>query len=372
MKKYSFPIVITLLFALSSCSTLKQYAPKADVGEKAKMAPAWIKNLDPKYDSGNLPIGLQSPLINEGIVYAGHNGGYMQAYELENGRVIWSEYDGSAYHAGAVAYKDQVIYGTVQGRIISRHGILGTIKYSVDLGASVETRGTIYNGRIFFQLRNHQIFCLDVETGKIIWGYKRSVPYLTTLQRASTPVVYKDKLLVGFADGVFAALSIEEGVLLYETKLSSASKFVDVDNAAFIYNDRVYISPSGGLLSLIDPNTGKILRTSDFATSRAPILRDDQLLFGTPNGELILTDKNLNQIKTIKISKGVVTSIVPFKNYFAVATTAGELKLIDQKTLEVVSTYKLGHAYSAVFGDMMSTPDSLAVLTSRNRLFLFR
>lgn len=372
MKKYTLPLVLLFVVLISSCSTMKQFAPTADLAPKAKLTPAWIKNLDPIYDSGNLPIGLQSPLINEGIVYAGHNTGYMQAYELENGRVIWSEYDGSAYHAGAIAYKDQVIYGTVQGRVISRHGILGTIKYSVDLGASVETKGVVYNGRIFFQLRNHQVFCMDVETGKIIWGYKRSVPYLTTLQRASTPVVYKDKVLVGFADGTFAALSIDEGVLLYETKLTTATKFVDVDNAAFVYADKVYISPAGGQLSLIDPNSGKVLRTSDFQTSRAPVARDDQLIFGTPNGEIILTDKNLNKLKTIKISKGTITSIVPYKSYFAVSSTVGEIMLLDQKTLEVMETFKLGHAYSAVFGDMVSTPEALAVLSSRNRLFLFK
>jgi outer membrane protein assembly factor BamB len=375
MKKYSFASTfLALVFSLmiTACGSLEHYKPTADVSARPKMTAVWIKNLDPTYDSGNLPIGLQSPLINEGIVYAGHNSGYMQAFELENGRMIWSERDGSTYHAGAVAYKDQVIYGTTQGRVISRHGILGAIKYSVDLGASVETRGVINNGRIFFQLRNHQVFCLDVETGKILWGYKRSVPYLTTLQRASTPVVYKDKLLVGFADGTFAALSIEEGVLLYEAKLSTASKFVDVDNPAFIYNDKVYISPAGGVLSLLDPNTGKVLRTSEFATSRAPVARDDQLIFGTPNGELVLTDKNLNTLKTVKISEGVVTNITPFKTYFAVSTTAGEVKLVDQKNLEVVETMKLGHAYSAVFGEMISAENSLALITSRNRLYLIK
>ena len=370
MKKYSFLIV--LLFAISSCSSMKSYMPTKDVEAKPLMTPAWIKNLDPLYDSGNLPIGLQSPLIHEGIVYAGHNSGYMQAYELDNGRVVWSEFDGSTYHAGAVAHKDQVIYGTVQGRVISRHGILGTIKYSVDLGASVETKGVVYNGRIFFQLRNHQVFCLDVETGKIIWGYKRSVPYLTTLQRAAMPVIYKDKLLVGFADGTFTALSLEEGVLLYESKLSTASKFVDVDNPAFVFEDRVYISPSGGVLSLLDPNTGKVLRTSEFATSRAPVQRDSQLLFGTPNGELVLTDKNLNVLSTVKISEGVITNITPFKTYFAVSTTVGEIKLVDQKTLQVLETFKLGHAYSAVFGEMISTDNNLALISSRNRLYLFK
>lgn len=368
--------LLMFILLLSSCSSidssLKNYYPKADVEKKPELNPRWIKNLDPSYDSGNLPIGLQSPLIHEGIVYAGHNSGYMQAFELDNGRMIWSEYDASAYHAGAVAHKEQIIYGTVQGRVISRHGILGTIKYSVDLGASVETRGVIYNGRIFFQLRNHQVFCLDVETGKILWAYKRSVSYLTTLQRASSPVVYKDKVLVGFADGTLAALSLEEGALVYEVKLTSASKFVDVDNGAFILNDRVYISPANGTLSLLEANTGKILRVADFQTSRAPLIRDDQLIFGTPNGEIILTDKNLNILKTQKLSKGVISSIVAYKSFYALGTTSGEVLLIDQKTLELVETYKLGHAYSAVFGEMQSSGDSLAILSSRNRLFLFK
>ena len=335
--------LISSLFMVS-CTTLKQFTPEGERVKAKHLTPAWIKNLDPDYDSGNLPIGLQSPLIHEGIVYAGHNNGHMQAFELDNGRLIWSENDRSAFHAGAVAYKDQVIYGTVQGRVNSRHGILGTLKYSVDLGAAVETRGVIAGGRIFFQLRNHQIFCLDVETGKIIWAYKRSVPYLTTLQRASTPVVYKDKLLVGFADGSITALSIEEGVVLFETKLSQASKFVDVDNAPFVLNDKVYISAVGNPLSLLEANTGKILKAADFLASRAPLVREEQLLFGTSNGEIIVTDKNLNVLQSVKVSGGVITSLVAYKNFYAVSTTTGEILLLDNRTLAITEKFSLGHA----------------------------
>lgn len=369
-----FGFLIVVLFS-SSCSQLKTYLPKRDSLLISKFNPVWIKNLDPSYDSGNLPIALQSPLIYEGLVYVGHNSGSMQAFELENGKPVWSEFDGSTYHAAPIAYKDQVIYGTVQGRVISRQYTTGKIKYSVDLGASVETKGLIYKGRIFFQLRNHQVFCLDVETGKILWGYKRSISYLTTLQRASAPLVYKDRVLVGLADGTLVALSVEEGVLLFETKLSTASKFVDVDNAAFILNDKIYLGATGSPLSLIDPNTGKILRKADFIASRAPYVnatdKGEQLLFGTPNGELILTDKNLNIINKVKISEGVITSIVSFKQGLAVSTTAGEIIFVDNKSLFVLEKFHLGHAYSAVFGDMESRENYLSVLSSRNRLYTF-
>lgn len=380
MTKNKFIVMFLASLFLVSCSTAsfkeKVSALKLQpvIENKHVLNPAWIKNLDPDYKSGNLPIGLGSPLIHEGIVYAGHNKGFMQAFELENGRMIWQGDDGSAYHAGAVAYKDQIIYGTVGGRVISRHALMGTIKYSVDLGASVETRGVIHGGKIFFQLRNHQVFSLDIETGKILWAYKRSVPYLTTLQRVSRPVVYNDKLLVGFADGSFVALSEEEGVLLYDTKLSNGTKFVDVDNEAFIHDNKIFISPAGGVISILDPQTGKILRTSDFSTSRAPFLQGDDFLFGTSEGELLVTDKNLVEKRRVKVSKGVITNIVKYKNKYLITATDGEVLLVDPLSLNVLETFNLGHAYSAVFGEVSasSTGDEVAFISSRNRLYIFR
>lgn len=373
MKKFLGLLVSSLL--LYSCSGLQTYLPEGEAPQKKVFTPVWIKDMDPAYDSGNLPIALQSPLIHEGIVYVGHNAGSMQAYELENGRMVWSEFDGSTYHAAPVAYKDQIIYGTVQGRILSRHYTTGKIKYSVDLGASIETKGVIYQGRILFQLRNHQVFCLDVETGKILWGYKRSVSFLTTLQRASTPVIYKDRVLVGLADGNLVALSLDEGVLLYESKLTTASKFVDVDNAALVLNDKLYIGAVSAPVSILDPNNGKLLKRGEFNVSRAPYLdpsfKGEQLLFGTPSGELILADKNLNIISKSKISSGLITSIVPYKQGLVVSTTTGDVLFVDLKTLKVTESLHLGHAYSAVFGELESKDNYLSVFSSRNRLFTF-
>ncbi len=369
--------VLILALSLTSCSHVSTFlpSPKAETPKSVAFKPIWIKDMDPAYETGNLPIALQSPLIHEGIVYVGHNSGSMQAYELENGKPVWSEFDGSTYHAAPVAYNDQIIYGTVEGRVISRQYTTGKIKYSVDLGASIETKGVIHKGRIFFHLRNHQVFCLDVETGKILWGYKRSVSSLTTLQRASTPLVYKDRVLVGLADGTLVALSVDEGLLLFETKLSTASKFQDVDNAAFVLNDKLYVGAVNSPLSMIDPNTGKILKRADFVASRAPYMNkkdnEEQLIFGTPSGELIQTDKNLNILNKVKIAEGMITSIVPFKKGLAVSTTSGEILFVDPVSLKVFETFYLGHAYSAVFGHLESAENHLSVLSSRNRLFTF-
>lgn len=369
-------IFCVLILTVSSCSSfkskLKEFKPTGVAEHRQALKAGWIKNLDPDYNSGNLPIGLQSPLIHDGIVYAGNNNGFMQAYEVGNGRLVWSGDDGSAFHAGAVSYNDQVIYGTVEGRVISRHAVLGTIKYSIDLGSSVETRGVVSNGKIFFQLRNHQVFSLDVETGKILWGYKRAVPYLTTLQRASRPIIYQDKLLVGFADGTLAAISVEEGVLLYDVKLSNAAKFMDVDNVPFILNDKLYIAPAAGNVSQLDPKTGRVLRTSLFSATREPIVQGENLLFGNADGEIIVSDKNLTELNRYQAVEGSITNIVEYKNHYAISTATKHIYLVTKDNFKMVERFDLGHAYSAVFGEMVSTGDELAVISSRNRLYLFK
>jgi len=363
---------IICIMLLASCSHLKELAPEKISSNKNFFKAAWSKNLDPMADTGNLPIALQSPTIDDGIVYVGDNRGKMSAFELENGKEVWSANDGSTYHSAPVVYKNKVIYGTVQGRVIARDAKTGdTVFYNVDLGSPVETAGTIFNGKIFFQLRNHQVFCLDVETGKIIWGFKKSVPFLTTLQRSSTPVVYNNKVYVGFADGTLAAISIDEGILVFETKLSQASKFLDVDSTPIIFDNKIFIGPQSSNVVSLEPNTGKIIRRAEFASLRAPLILKDSLVYGTVTGEIVVCDKNLNIQSRRKVSNTSITSITLFKNNIIAGNLSGELFALATNDLKTIGKFEFGHAYSSIFSDMVSKEEHLTVLSSRNRLFTF-
>jgi len=368
-------LICALMLILTSCAQLgvwEQFLPKNDPKKAEFFHPVWTKNLDPISNSGNLPISLSAAAIDDGIVYMGSNQGYFAAYELANGREVWKAMDGSTYHSSPVIYKDKVIYGTVEGRVIARNTKNGDeVYYNVDLGASVETAGTIYNGKIIFHLRNHQIFCLDIETGKILWGFKKAISYLTTLQRASRPIVYNNKVFVGFADGTLGVLGIDEGLLLYEVKISTASKFLDVDANPFIFEDKLYIGSQSSPVMMLDPNSGKIIRTADFTSLRAPIVVNKQLVFGTTNGELVMTDANLVVQKKIELSKTQMTSLSIFKNSIVAGNLKGKVFAVSTDLNSRIAEFDFGHAYSAIFSDFDSREDHLVVTSSRNRVFVF-
>lgn len=362
---------VSILFILlgSSCSIslpIKGVKKKKDV-----FTPIWIKNNDPSYLTGNLPIALNSPLIHEGVVYSGHNKGEMYAYNLKNGRTLWSKKDKGAYHSQPVVWQDMLIYGTVAGRVYARHRLTGKLIYAVDLGASIESAGVLYKGRVFFHTRNHQVFSLDAKTGKIFWAYKRSVGYLTTLQRASEPAIFKNRLYVGFADGAIVCFSIEEGVPLWDTKIGQGTKFVDVDATPFMYQNKILVGAESSRLSVLDPKTGLVLRQLEYSVNRKPLEVVDGLIIGTTEGEIVLLDKQLEEVRKTKVSSGGISSIKGWSGGLAVSTVLGELIHLDYKSFNTLERKHLGHSTSAVFGSISQEQGHMALISSRNRLYVF-
>lgn len=364
--------IMALLF-LASCSMMpEKFRP---LGVKSKIdnfKVSWAKNMDPEYNSGNLPIALNSPLIHDGLLYAGSGDGVMSGFSLENGRTIWSKKDNGAYHSAPVAYKDQIIYGNKQGRLYSRHGLTGKLKFNIDLGSSIETKGVVYKGRLFVQARNHKIFCLDVESGKVLWAYKRSVPFLTTLQRASRPLVKDNKVYVGFADGYLTAFSLEEGVLLWESRLGDGNKFVDIDSTPVFYKGNLYVGSLVGDLVMVNSSTGAIVRRLNYKVARAPIVFKNNLLVGTNAGELVLLDPYHKELMKKKISKFPISSMNIWKNKIVASTIGKHILLVKPVDFSIEESFSLGTSYSAIFGQTEVKEDVLAALSSRYRLYVFR
>ncbi|MGB0453065.1 MAG: PQQ-binding-like beta-propeller repeat protein [Bacteriovoracaceae bacterium] len=366
--------LVSLFVFLMSCSMVEQTLDTPDrkhtFQKKDEFRIAWSRNLDPVYDTGNFPIALNSPNVHKGILFVGTGDGFLEAFELENGRPIWKIKENGHFHQKPIFHKDTIIYGTVEGRVVARHYLSGKLKYKVDLDTAIESPGVIAGGRLFFQLRNHKVFSLDAETGKILWAYRRSVPYLTTIQRVSTPLVVGKKLYVGFADANIVCFNVEDGSLVWERKLSRGLKFVDVDASPVLFRNRLITGSMDGKVSILNPKNGVVLRTLDFAISRAPVIHEGKLYFGTTDGRLIRFEADLTTSKELSVSKRALGDIAFTKELLYLATLDGRLLEVDPSSLSVKRTHEFGHDQSAIFGDLVSFDDKLALLSSRYRLYI--
>ncbi len=373
MCKKLFSLIISV-FLLPSCSQLKKIGIQGVKKQQSAFRVAWSKNLDTQSNTGNLPIALNAPLIHKNLLYIGDNAGYMRAYNLENGREVWSQKEKTFYHTRPIISGRILLYGDADGRVYARDRLTGRLKYSIDLGASVESQALVYKGRAFFHTRNHQLFALDLETGKILWSYKRSVSQIITLQGASRPLVYEGKLFVGLADGTLCAFSLEEGMLLWERKISEGEKFLDVDMNPVIFNGRLYVGTISGNLHVFNGSTGQLLKVIPEKVHHSPKVIDGRLIYSTDKGELVALNQSEEEVARIQIAPNVpLGTIALWKDALLVSSIKGDIYLLDKTTYSLLEKISLGgHAYSAFFWPIQVEKDTMAVFSSRNRLYVYR
>jgi len=367
-------LLLALALSFTSCALVKKVSGldiKPGKIQKESFSAAWIKNLDPNYQTGNLPISLGSPLIHEGVVYVGNNKGFLDAYSLKNGRLLWREKTMGAMHSAPVVYKNTLIYGDIHGRMYGKDLETGKFKFVFDLGSAVDSTPVIAKDRIFVHTRNHKLFAIDASTGKILWTYRRSVPYFSTLQRTSRPLVISNRVFVGFADGHLVSFSLEEGQVIWEKKMSTADKFVDVDMSPTFFRSKLVVSSINGQAEVIEPQSGILFKRLPFTTNRDATLFEDYALFGTIDGKLVALDDAFNVKKEIKLTKGPISSIKRWRKGVVITTIGKEVLYLD-KNFKVISKFDLGSTYSAVFGHTSVEDDALAIFSSRNRLYLFK
>jgi outer membrane protein assembly factor BamB len=369
-------IVLGLCFILSSCATINSNIAKVGLEKPQKdtdhFRVSWIKNLDPVYNTGNLPIGTSSPFVFEDMLFMGDLNGIMTAYDVDNGKVLWSFDDGSPLQGQVNKVGENIFYGSKTGRLFSRKYVDGALNYAIDLGSPIESQPSYINGRLVVHLRNHTVVTLDAATGKVFWRYKRSIPFVTTLQRVSQIMPFKNSMIIGFADGYLVSLSLEEGVIKWEQKLSTGLKFVDVDVKPVYFNNLIVAGSASGPMRMINPENGVIERTIEIFQSHTPLLVGNDLVVGSVFGILYRVDKSGKIKHQRKISDDGISSVVSWKNGLAVTTMGETIHQLNNDSFKELATFNLGSDQSAVFGTSVLGDDILSVYSSRNRLYVFK
>ena len=363
--------ILFLALVITSCASVQ--VPLDKINKKTEYFQlSWVKDLDPIYNTGNLPIGTASPYVFQDILYMGDLQGNMKAYDIETGKTIWIHDEGAPIQSQVNKIGDFIYYGTKTGRLFSRHYLTGKLNYATDLGSPIETQPSYAKGRLILHLRNHTVITLDAKTGKIFWRYKRSVPYITTLQRVSRVLFHNNHIIIGFADGHLVSLSLEEGVINWEQKLSTGIKFVDVDVEPILFQNMIVAGSAAGPMRMVNPANGVIEKTIELFQSHTPLVVGEEMIVGSVHGVVYRLDKYGKVIVKKKISDDGISSINLWKNGFAVTTMGNKITQLDKVDLGEIASFDLGHEQSAVFGTSVLGSDKLSVYSSRNRLYVFR
>jgi outer membrane protein assembly factor BamB len=188
------------------------------------------------------------PTIHEGIVYAPGGDGVLYALRIRNGEKVWE------YKAGEELVTAPVIEGNA----------------------------------LLVASQSDTLFVVDTRTGKWIWQYRRDQPAGMTVRGMASPVVHDGLVYQGFSDGSLVAMTVEEGSVKWERRITTTGgpNFLDVDSpAVFDESGHVYVASYKDGVTALDAKTGDLAWISNQSGITSLIAKGD-VLFTAGDGEV--------------------------------------------------------------------------------------
>lgn len=210
--------------------------------------------------------GLQ---LSNGLVVVGDVGGRLYGLDLEQGRIVWRYELPSVLLSSPVAVGDDFIIQTADNHIFrfsadgkkiwSYTGTLG------GLGMHLSPAPLLYNNHIYAVFSNGDVVALKAENGGFLWQRQllldTSAAVLGELKvPAATPIMIpasqsgrnEDMLVVPIFQGELSFLSLQDGTVLAERKLSLKS-------SPLLLGDQLFVADAEGAVSALDAAGGDTL-----------------------------------------------------------------------------------------------------------------
>ena len=304
----------------------------------------------PLYELGPIawfPQDFGQGIVAEQVLYVGSGDGQVRAVR-ESGEVLWVAATEEAVLARPVLEGDQLLVGSMDGRLRSLDRRTGDLEWSYDSGGAIRSEVTVSGGRVFFSNERNEIHALDVVTGKYLWHKRRSHRTEFTITGTSAPEVADGKVLVGFSDGAFLALAPEDGTTAYNVTLGDArDRFTDVDTRPVVRDGIVYVASFRGGMHARRLSDGDAIWSQRVEGATTPVLTEDALYFGTSSREVVCLDRATGAIRwRTRFATGMPGAPVLAGRWILVSTDE-KLAVLDAATGRIQETWPIQDGIAA-------------------------
>jgi outer membrane protein assembly factor BamB len=126
----------------------------------------WMQDLSPYFVSS-------SPLIHDGIVYAGLTSNHTRAFTAATGHYEWGYKTGGPVYASPAADGDVLFFGSSDTQLYALNvsGPTPVSLWNFTANGPIRSTPTVTGDRIIFGSDNHTVFALNKTTGQPIWSW---------------------------------------------------------------------------------------------------------------------------------------------------------------------------------------------------------
>ncbi|MEH6909875.1 MAG: outer membrane protein assembly factor BamB [Oceanicoccus sp.] len=260
-------VVALLVVACSSTDGEEEQgpAPLVDFDVERKFVKVWSTSVGD--GQGDLYNRL-TPVIDGDTIYVAAADGQVEAISKATGKTLWDNNVEKLVVGGIGVGENILLLGTVKGEVIALNKADGELLWLEEVGGEILVAPQTDDDRVYVQTFDGQLVGLNIETGERVWSYRHTLPILT-LRGTSTPLIYRDSIIAGFANGQVVNFDAETGAVRWSARVAVAKgdseiqRIIDVDSDIFEENGVIYAASYQGKVVAIDPTSGNKLWSND-------------------------------------------------------------------------------------------------------------
>lgn len=245
-----------------------------------------------------------SPIVVAGRVYVLDASAHVSAISSSSGKRIWrvnltpeGENSEEGYGGGVTADFGRIVAATGFGEVYGLDPPNGRKLWSRNLGLPIRAAPTAANGRVYVVTVNNEVHALDIETGELVWDFRRYSESAGVLANTS-PAVEGNTVVVPYKSGELLAFDTETGkpkwgdALTRTGRYSSVGAINDIAGRPAIYGGLVYAVSHSGRLVAIDLKSGRRVWSKNVASTQTPWVAGDTVFVVTTGAEVVALNRN--------------------------------------------------------------------------------
>ena len=315
------------------------------------------------------------PVIAEGTLYVADAEGRIQALDAATGKRIWQIESDLPAAAGPGVGDELLVIGTYEAQVVAFDRKTGTELWRAEVSGEVLAAPAVGYGMVGVHPVDGQLDGLAALDGSPRWLSDRVVPVLT-LRGSSSPVINGGVVYCGFAGGKLVALSLDTGVVEWETIISIPSgrsdleRMTDIDGDPAVYSGTVYVGSYQGDVAAVGEGSGSIFWNHKGSSYTDLTVNWQHLLVSDEFGHVWALDPDTGAAKwrQQQLANRKLTSAVTFGDFAVVGDLDGYLHWLSVDDGSFVARTRVGGkaiaATPLVEGDTLYVLDTGGDLTA--------
>ena len=195
-----------------------------------------------------------SPLVSNGLVYAGDWNGRVYAFDVRTGRIRWTFATQGKVKGGVAVSGNRLYVGSYDGHVYALNARTGRLIWRASAQARLGPTGTFYAtpavayGRVYIGSTDHKVYSYGATTGELRWSHT------TGSYVYSSPAVWRLRVYIGSHDGHLYSFDAATGDVRWSFDAHGV-----ISGSPTVIDGVVYFSTARNRTYALNAVTGKLL-----------------------------------------------------------------------------------------------------------------